>query len=292
MSVFNEISIAIMKNPLVSIICLCYNHEQFVIEAIESALHQSHQNIEIVVVDDASSDSSQSVIRNFLKNHKKIKFFPFSENKGNCRAFNYALKKSNGDYIIDLAADDVLQKHRVREGLKAFDDHGFDYGINFTDAELIDDQGSHRGFFYKRKKKRYIPKIATGDVFNDLLDRHFICPPTLMMRREVFEKVGDYNEKLAYEDFDFLLRASRKFHFCFTDQVLVKRRILPGSMSSQQYKKGSAQMRSTYQILKKTGEILKSREEEKIWKKRVLYEARKALQVFEIELTLKYLKLL
>ena len=92
--------------PLVSVICLCYNHSKYVIESIESVLSQSYANIELIIVDDASTDDSQSVIRNFIVSLPQVNFIPLTNNIGNCSAFNIGWRASSGDYVIDLAADD------------------------------------------------------------------------------------------------------------------------------------------------------------------------------------------
>lgn len=280
------------KKPLVTIICLCYNQRQFLKPAIQSVLDQTYENIELIVVDDASTDGSQEVIEQLVITHPSIKYFPLSKNSGNCKAFNYALKHTKGEYIIDLAADDILKPTRVQEGLKGFHQRGSEYGINYTDAEIIDESGNHLSTFYSRKNYGYSPQIKEGYVYPDLLKRYFICPPTLMFRKEVFHDLGGYDESLAYEDFDFLLRASKRFHFFFTDEILVKRRVVKGSMSSLQYKKGSPQLWSTYKICLKAWDLNSNKQEEKALKKRIIYEGRKALQLGEFKLFFKYLQLL
>ncbi|HHL53227.1 MAG TPA: glycosyltransferase family 2 protein, partial [Flammeovirgaceae bacterium] len=92
--------------PLVSVICLSYNHAAYVGEAIASVLAQNYPRVELIVVDDGSSDASVSAIKQALAGKKDIKFIALQENIGNCRAFNLAWRQAQGDYIIDLAADD------------------------------------------------------------------------------------------------------------------------------------------------------------------------------------------
>jgi len=68
------------QKPLVTVICLCYNHQDYVIETLQSVLNQSYSNIEIIIVDDKSSDDSVSLISDFLKDHPQIKFIKNEKN--------------------------------------------------------------------------------------------------------------------------------------------------------------------------------------------------------------------
>ncbi|MGK7392209.1 MAG: glycosyltransferase family 2 protein [Candidatus Cyclobacteriaceae bacterium M2_1C_046] len=279
------------RNPLVTIICLCYNHRRFIKEAIESVLVQTYDNIELIIIDDASTDGSQEVIEQIIDSHPEIKYFPLKENRGNCRAFNYGLTHAKGEFIIDFAADDIFKPNRIEEGVNGFIEKGPEYGVNFSDAEIINEDGDYIKNFYLRYDSKLSPKISQGYVYADLLERYFICPPTLMCRKIVFDKLNGYDESLAYEDFDFLLRAAKKYKFFFTDQVLVERRIVEGSMSSLQYKKGSAQMWSTYQICKKAKQLNSNKKEDNALKKRIIYEARKSLETGDLKLFYRYIKL-
>ena len=96
------------KNPLVTVICLSYNHEKFVVEALNSVLQQNYSPVELIVVDDCSTDKSASIIDSWCLQQNNITFIKNEQNSGNTKSFNTALKIASGDYIIDLAADDVL----------------------------------------------------------------------------------------------------------------------------------------------------------------------------------------
>src|SRR6185436_18882244 len=107
-----------MPSPTVTVICLCYNHARFVEEAIESVLNQSYANIQLIVVDDASTDKSAEVIKQLINKHSSIEFLPLQTNLGNCKAFNQGLARAKGEYVIDLAADDVLLPTRIETGVQ------------------------------------------------------------------------------------------------------------------------------------------------------------------------------
>lgn len=281
------------KEPLVSIICLSYNHERFVSEAINSVLQQTYQNIELIVVDDASTDGSIHVIRNKISTHKHIRFLFLEQNLGNCRAFNKALNMASGEYIIDLAADDVLLPERVREGIMEFEKRSDEYGVNFTNAELINEDGTFLKHHYPVDTRgKALKSVPEGDLFEELLGKYFISPPTMMYRRKVLDHLGGYDENLTYEDFDFWIRSSRRFRYCYTDKVLVKKREVRNSRSQQQYRIGSKDLHSTFVVMKKALGLVETESEKKTWKKRTLYEMRKALEAFQINVGFKYFRML
>ncbi|MGI8599016.1 MAG: glycosyltransferase [Chitinophagaceae bacterium] len=278
--------------PLVSIICLCYNQSKYVKEALLSVLNQTYRNIELIVVDDASIDGSVNEILKLVKNHPEIQFFALQNNNGNCKAFNFALDKAKGEYIIDLAADDVLLPERVALGVAAFQNNDSKYGVNFSDAEYIDGDSKFIRNHYEREKDGNLKsKVPVDDVYKEMLSRYFICPPTFMARKEVFNQLGGYDESLTYEDFDFFVRSSRRFKFCYTDKVLVQKRVLPTSLSTKQYLPGSPQLLSTYYICEKAYILNKTKEEHLALKKRIRFELKQALISKNYSVAKKFLEL-
>ncbi|RNI29589.1 glycosyltransferase [Rufibacter immobilis] len=266
-----------MTPPLVSIICLCYNHAPFLHEALDSVLAQTYPNVEVLVVDDCSTDQSVSIIETYVQRHPQIKFIRHAQNQGNCASFNEVLQLSQGEFIIDFATDDVLHPERVTRQVEAFLQLPASYGVVYTDAELIDEQGVSLGFFYKRASSgKLSPKPATGDVFAEVLGRYFICPPTMMMRRRVLEELQGYDPDLAYEDFDFWVRSARHWQYHFLDEVLCQRRMHPHSLSRKVYQQGDKQLASTVKVIQKAQKLVRTPLEKEALKARIRYEARHA----------------
>lgn len=267
-----------MKNPLVSVICLNYNHAAYIREAIESVLSQTYQPVELIIVDDNSQDNSREIIEDIAGNNRNIQCILADKNLGNCAAFNQGFRLSKGNFIIDLAADDLLLPERIAAGMHCFEHYGADYGVNFTDALYIDQNGKKIRSHYPRDGRgNLIDTVPQGYIYKDLLARYFICAPTMMIRRSVLEKLQGYDESLAYEDFDFWIRSSRIFKYCFTNQMLVRKRILSGSLSSGQYKPDSRILDSTWQVCMKAEKLNETDEERKSLLNRCRYEFRKAL---------------
>jgi glycosyltransferase involved in cell wall biosynthesis len=175
--------------PLVSVICLCYNHERFIAEALDSVLAQTYPNLEIIVVDDCSTDYSVEVIEEYLRKYPQLTFISTGSNQGNTRAFNMGWRASKGALIIDFATDDVLLPDRVEKQVQAFLELDESYGVVYSDAEYIDDNTNHIGFHCARNKQGEVISFApSGDIFQHLLGCYFVCPPTMMMKLAVTTK--------------------------------------------------------------------------------------------------------
>ncbi|MEQ8927684.1 MAG: chondroitin polymerase, partial [Fulvivirga sp.] len=120
---------------------------------------------------------------------------------------------------------------------------------------------------------------------------YFICAPTMMTKKIVFDYLEGYDENLMYEDFDFWVRSARKFKYCYTDEVLVSRRKLKGSMSDQQYRRKSLQMESTFAVCQKIKGLNKNKKENNALKRRIYLEMRQCIKYLNWKLLFKYLKL-
>ena len=266
-------------DPLVSIVCLCYNHEPFVTETLISVLEQTYRNIEIIVVDDASSDQSVSTIQTILADintHYTVKTVFLPQNLGNCTAFNRGLALARGKYVIDFATDDVMLPRRIEQQVAYFEKLPAHYGVVFTEAEYIDERGQHLYYHYQDKLKHLYPP-PTGNVYAQLLSTYFVAGPTMMVKKEVLDKLNGYDEQLAYEDFDFWVRSSRCYHYAYQDVCTTQIRKHATSMSTGWYRPGDPQLHSTYLVCLKAKELNRTQEERKALVKRVKYELRQAV---------------
>ncbi len=261
--------------PLVSVICLCYNHEQFVLKALESVIFQTYPAIELLIVDDASQDQSVQRIEDFIvdlpqyceafadaslqdaRKAMRIVFLKNDQNLGNCKAFNQALKQAKGKYIIDLAADDVLLDERIAKQVAIFESLHNQYGVVFSNALHINPSGEilhyHCPIDALGKSKTAVP---SGDVYQAILEKYFISTPTMLIKKEVLEELGGYDETLSYEDFDFWVRSARKYWYYYQDEVTTLKRILPHSHSKGfQQKYSNKHLYSTLEVCKKAQQL-------------------------------------
>ncbi|ESU22443.1 glycosyl transferase [Flavobacterium enshiense DK69] len=284
------------NSPLVSILCLSYNHSQFVEEALNSVLNQTYKNIELLIADDCSPDNSKSVIENWLKNHPEVIFVSNPTNIGNTKTFNKLLALSKGEYIIDLAADDILLPDCIEKQLKAFQNSELgNVGIVYGNAESVSENGKHLSHYYETDNDgKIINPPPSGNIYLSVLGQYNkICSVSSMVKREVYEKLGGYDENLAYEDLDLWMRASRRYNFEFIPDVLVQKRELATSLGSQFFVKNNARTRklnrSTYTIIQKALRQNTSKEENRALLKRIHFEMAKVFKTRDFSLLLHYI---
>lgn len=263
-----------MQNfPLVSIICLSYNHEAYVVEALNSVINQTYPNIELLIADDCSIDSSATVIQNWLKKHPNVYFQANAKNLGNTKTFNQLVEKAKGKYIIDLAADDLLLPDCVTKQVTTFQNtKNKNLGVVYGNLKEIDENGFFLTDYYTEKDN---PK--SGNIYEMVISNATkICSVSCMIKREVFESLGYYNESLFYEDLDLWVRVSRKYDFEYISDFLVKKRVLPQSLGAHFYKKNNKITKqlhySTLVILKNAYYLNHSKSEFKALLGRIKYE--------------------
>lgn len=273
-----------MNAPLVTVICVCYNHARFVTEALDSVMEQTYQPIELIVIDDGSTDGSPKIIKQWIAAHPETVLLLNGTNIGYCKTFNKAAALAKGKYLIDLSADDVLLPERVAIGVQSLESNP-QAGVTFSDAEHIDEAGVKISLHSDRFPHHTVP---SGDIYKDVIERFFICSPTMMFSREVFKELSGYDETLAYEDFDFWIRSSRKYHYVYTSVVLVKKRKVYGSLSGSQFKIRSTHSLTTFKVCEKIKQLNRTEQERKALNSRIIYEMKVNLRLLNFKMVVNF----
>ena len=139
-----------------------------------SVINQTYSEIEIIIIDDFSSDNSQYLIKKLAKEYPSIIIFLHTQNSGNCKSFNEGLALARGKYIIDFATDDVMLPIRIKEQVTYFETLSNEYGVIYSNSKFIDIKGNSLGVFSNKI-------LPTGDVFVDVLSYHVYEPSTMMV---------------------------------------------------------------------------------------------------------------
>ncbi|WP_286755816.1 glycosyltransferase [Roseivirga sp. UBA838] len=279
--------------PLVSVICIAYNHAPYVQEALHSLFEQTYAPLEIIVLDDASKDNSVENIERAIEG-RSVKTVFHTSNRGYTKTFNQGLAMSTGQYIIDFALDDRMKPDFIEESIKAFEQGESDLGVVFSNGNYVDAQGNFiANHTEELLRKHLMPYIPSGEVFHWVLRRYFICTPTMVVKREVFDRLGGYDETLAYEDFDFWVRSSRFWQYRYVDKVLIEKRKLANSMSSQRYAHHlNEQMNSVFKVCEKAFQLCKSKEDFGALAVRLNYEYRQCFRSGHLMLASQYRQLM
>ena len=181
----------------VSIIIPVFNCQKYVGYAIESALNQTYEDVEVIVIDDGSFDDTLDIITQFDGITVLVK-----NNGGTASALNEGIKTAKGDWIHWLSADDVLHTTAIENMMNIIKDKD---KIYYTNYDVIDESGTVIGEFIE-PVLRNLKSIQ--DKKTELMSFYYGNGSTSMIHKSVFKKIGHFDEELAHsEDYEFWLRA-------------------------------------------------------------------------------------
>jgi len=215
-----------MENSLVSVVIPTYNRAKVLKETISSALRQTYDNFEIIVIDDGSADNTESVVKNF--EDKRVTYIKQSH-KNAPTAKNKGILVSKGDYIAFLDSDDVWLPEKIEKQMKVFRNNKLNPSVVYCGIGYINEDGAEI-------KGIKLPAYR-GNIFLKLLGtrRNVVlgAGSTVLIKRECFERCGLFDENLSYRiDLDLLIRISKVFAFDYVPEVLAKIRMHEKRMSS------------------------------------------------------------
>ncbi|MEX2511423.1 MAG: glycosyltransferase [Cyclobacteriaceae bacterium] len=204
--------------PLVSIIIPCYNHGRYLSEAIESGLNQTYPNIEIIIVDDGSTDDSQEVAQRY----SDVKYF-YQKNQGLSSARNTGIKHCKGAFLVFLDADDLLYEDAIACNI----------GHLLKEPELAFVSGAHQVSTIDNIKVKVVREFVISDHFLTLLKRNYIgMHATVMFRRHVFDEILFDTSLKACEDYDVYLKIARRHPIAHHGKILTVYRMHRENMSN------------------------------------------------------------
>ena len=191
--------------PLVSVIATCYNHERYVEECLESIRNQTYENVQLIIVDDCSTDRSVKVIRSWLaRTGTPATLITHRVNRGICRSRNDAHRRARGRYLSMIATDDTWVPDKLAIQVPMMESLPADVAVLYGDATTMDENSATRPEMVI-DLYGYLDSFPDGWVFDDLLRGNFVTSLTALVRRRCIDAVGGYDEALIYEDWDLWL---------------------------------------------------------------------------------------
>lgn len=182
-----------MVKNLVSIIVPYFNHKDFIEELLISIKNQTYNNLEIIVINDGSSDGSLKLLK-YLKSKYSFNLYT-QKNKGICATLNRGLSLARGEFINLIGSDDVLFKTKIDDQVKILSQNDYDAvagGIALITKESI-------------QLNTLKPRIKGILSLNDVFFNNSVFSPTLMFRASAFKKFGKYDERNSIDDYPMLL---------------------------------------------------------------------------------------
>ena len=220
---------------LISILIPAYNHQDYVVQTLDSILNDGFEDKEIVIINDGSTDQTDQVIKKWIdKNSHKINInYKSRENRGLTKTLNELLSLSSGSYLVALASDDYLLDGGLEKRYLYLVSHPEKYAV-FSDCIVVDNDSKkthESGLFELRNADK--KRLSTDSGIKKEFISNFAVPgPVLMVKRDFYSQFGGYNEEMYMEDFDLYLKFASKNLIGFLDEKVSAYRLHDANMSS------------------------------------------------------------
>ncbi len=229
--------------PAVSVVIATYNYAHYLRAAVESALRQSFPSLEVVVVDDGSTDATPHVVRPLLSDPRVR--YERTAHGGVAAAKNAGVRLARAPLVAFLDADDVWMPSKLARQAALFRaDPGL--GVAYTRRWLIDEHG--------RRLEYQQPPLFRGRVLDQLFRTNFVTFSSAMVRRAVLDEAGPFDEGLALAvDYDLWLRVALRHRFDYVDEPLVEYRTGHANLSSRTVERLATALRVMHRFLDEFG---------------------------------------
>jgi len=245
-----------MRMPTLSVLMPNYNHGKYIGEALESILNQSHRPMEVIVLDDASTDNSLEIIQRFVKKDPIVKLVQNEKNMGVIYSANRLRNLARGDYVFGTSADDKVLPGFFEKSMNLLRKYPH-AGLCCTDSANLDDATG--AIIKKSMNIVHRPQYFSSRVMAELSRKtpFYISYHTSIMKRDALLEVGGFIPELEWHG-DWLAWCTIAFRYgiCYIPEALASIRMLPSSYSSS----GARQWPVQYKILNRMLILLKDPE--------------------------------
>jgi len=214
--------------PRVSVVVPAYNYGRFLQQTVDSLLDQTFEDLEVIVIDDASTDNTPEVMQRYAE-HPRVRSIRRPQNKGHIAAHNEGIELARGEFIALMAADDFcLARDAVERQVAIFDAHP-EVGMVYSAATLVDTQGHA----FSVQRPFTADYISPGmDEFRRLLLGNYVTNSGTLVRKSAHDQLGGYDPRLPHAgDWELWLRIAAYFSIAYIAESLFAYRIHSTNMS-------------------------------------------------------------
>jgi GT2 family glycosyltransferase len=253
-----------MTRRLVSVVVPAYNRAYCLGRTLDSVLRQTHQNLEVILIDDGSTDNTRELICSHAASDSRIKYV-YQENQGVAAARNMGMRQSQGDYVAFLDSDDTWEPWKLELQLACLE-HCPEVGMVWTDMVAVGPDGAvvdprylrtmynaYRWFTSEQLYSQSYPlagmapnlsnvvgaaTFSTGTIFSQMVMGNLVHTSTVLLRRERLQSVGPFNEDLRIaEDYEYFLRTCKQGLVGFVDLATIQYQTgMPDRLTRDSYK--------------------------------------------------------
>ena len=207
--------------PLISVVIPSYNRASTILECVNSILKQTYSNIEIIIVDDCSTDNTDEIVKQLTD--KRVRYYKLEKNMRACFARNFGADHALGEYIAFQDSDDIWHNEKLFEEYQALTQNEVDFV--FCGMNKIDVNGNRVGYFPEAKIS------SRTDYYKQELKLNVVSTQTILMKKEVIQHVRFDEALRKYQDWDFAIRVSKNYKMLYLPKALVDYRLQTNSVS-------------------------------------------------------------
>jgi glycosyltransferase involved in cell wall biosynthesis len=211
-----------------------YNYGHYILETLESVEHQDYDNMEVIVVDDCSTDDSVQIIGNWINKYDGPKRFLLKKNKQNLgltKVCNLLLSNARGKYFQPLDADDILLPGKINRQVKLLEENNAAAFI-YSNANVMNERGVVTEDDYLARIHYEKDKMPSGFILDRLLEFNFVCLPTVLINTAKAREMGGFNEDLQVQDYYMWLKLAEKYEILYMNEITAKYRVHAASMGT------------------------------------------------------------
>lgn len=209
-----------MERERITVVIPCYNRRDRILASVESVLGQSYGDLELIVVDDGSTDGTAALFENYPD--KRLRFLRYELNRGACYARNYGAERATGKYLAFQDSDDVWHREKLEKQLRHIRETGAD--MSFCGMNRISESGSR--FYYP------VHPFHPEQGLEEMLAENRAGTQTMLMQRAVWETLRFDESFRRYQDWDFSIRAAKDFRLAYLPEALVDSAVGEDSISA------------------------------------------------------------
>ncbi len=212
-----------------------YNYASYIEQALDSVVNQTYENIELIIVDDNSTDDSLSVIKNWVENYKgnkAIKLICNAENVGISKVSNIILNNAAGTYFQALDADDILLPGKIAAQVSLMENNK-NAAIVYSNTGIINETGNLLNTDYLERIGYSNKKMPQGKVLEQLFDFNFIPNSSVLINTSYAKAVGGFDEGIQVQDYYLWLKLCEKYEVIFMPEITAHYRLHETSLSNK-----------------------------------------------------------
>ena len=213
---------------MISVVIPAYNREKTITRAINSVLNQTYKDLELIIVDDNSTDGTEKAVK--AVKDSRINYYKLEENKGACFARNFGASKANGEYIAFQDSDDEWLANKLELQMSEMKKNNAD--MVFARLKLYEEDIPNKCVRSAPRENKKSGVIT----YEELLSKTLVTTPTILIKKQIFDEIKFDEEMPRFQDWEFSLRVAKKYKVYYIAKDVMKAYRQNNSITNQNNK--------------------------------------------------------